>query len=380
MAALRRSSALRRTAAAAVAIAVLGAAGAPARAGEGDAVTVFQQNATGSAIQVSGTYTPLVGNFSGSAADDIFWYAPGPTPDYLWISIARGNFAKVAKPVSGTYTPIVGDFVGDRYLDILWYGPGSAPDAMWKSVASSSYFTSSALSIGGTYSPVVLDNTLPIPTALAGGPDSLPRDDIIWYRPGAASDLRWSFRNDGSFTTSAVDIAGSPILRPISLDANPWQDLLAYSPGSGPDALYTSDTGALLKQSRTVNGTYTPYAVGGGFYDEVLWHGPGAAADSRWGNVEGGIVNASTDPVGTAGPLVSMNQNAASAYLYDPNGPDKLWQQGSVRDILDPDVGAGARLIGGDFDGDLGTDIFFYRPGSATDRISYGAPVILWTP
>jgi hypothetical protein len=376
-----RGPTLRRLAAAGALVASAALAGTtPAGAGEGDPVAVFQARVSGGAVQVSGTYTPLVGNFAGSTADDIFWYAPGPAPDSLWISTGRGTFTKVSKPVNGTYTPLVGDFGGDRYHDILWYAPGTAADSQWTSVASSAIFTSSPRTINGTYSPVVLDNTLPIPTAIGGGPGSLPADAIVWYRPGTASDFVWLLRADGGYSSSTIDIPGSPILRPISIDGNPFQDLLAYSPGTGPDTLFTSDTGAYLKQSRTVNGTYTPYVVGGGLYDEVLWHGPGGRTDSRWANLSGTISNAGTDPVTSAGPLVPMNQNGASAYLYDPSGPDRHWLQGSVREITDPDVGSGARPFTGDFDGDLGLDVFFYRPGSRTDIVAYGAPVIVWTP
>jgi hypothetical protein len=371
---------LRRCAAVGALVASAAVAGAaPAGAGEGDDVRVFTARFSGSSVQVSGTYTPLVGNFAGSPADDIFWYAPGPAADWLWISTGRGSFTKVSKPVNGTYFPLVGDFGGDRYLDILWYAPGPARDSQWTSVASSAIFASTPRTISGTYSPVVLDNTLPIPTAIAGGPDGLPADAIVWHRPGTASDFVWWFNADGSYNSAPIDIPGSPTLRPISLDANPFQDLLAYSPGTGPDTLYTSDTGALVKQSRTVNGTYTPYVVGGGFYDGVLWHGPGSRADTRWANLEGTITNAGTDPVTSAGPLVPMNQGT-SAYLYDPNGPDQDWFEGRVRGITDPDVGPGARPFTGDFDGDLGTDVFFYRPGSLTDTVAYGAPVTLWTP
>ena len=73
----------------------------------------FHEDLGCATVQVGGTYTPIVGNFAGGRADDIFWYAPGSTPDYLWISsTTRGSFTKVRKDVSGTYRPLVGDFVG----------------------------------------------------------------------------------------------------------------------------------------------------------------------------------------------------------------------------------------------------------------------------
>src|SRR3954452_11416815 len=64
---------------------------------------------------IDGVYQPLVGDFAGDGADDIFWYAPGEATDVLWIAHAgsRGSdsFTRVRFSVDGDYRPVVGDFV-----------------------------------------------------------------------------------------------------------------------------------------------------------------------------------------------------------------------------------------------------------------------------
>ncbi len=348
---------------------------------------VYETMISTPAVQVNGTYTPLVGNFSGSGADDIFWYAPGAAIDYLWTSDGvRGSFTKQAKPVNGTYTPIVGNFSGDSFDDILWYAAGPAADSMWTSISGPAIFQASPMTINGTYQPLPLDNSLRIPTARAADRTrshltrqgvTPPRDSIIWYRPGVSSDLVWRFGLDGTVTTTAVGIVGSPQLIPLNIDDDPFEDFVAYSPGAGPDASFRNDGTSLVKTARTVNGSYRPYVVGGGSRDGILWHGPGPAVDAYWRNdAFGGLMSQPTDPVGGTGPIVGTSDDAGSGYIYDANGPDKGFLDGNVNTSLNPDIGPGAQPVTGFFDNDIGLDAFFYRPGPASDTVAYSFPVI----
>lgn len=328
--------------------------------------------ASGASVQISGTYTPIVGNFAGSLADDILWYAPGTAPDSLWTSTGRGTFSKRTLAINGTYTPLAGDFGGDAFDDILWYAPGTAPDALWTSVVGANPFTSSPVSINGTFTPVVLDLSMDLTIYRTSYAGSLPKDAIVWYRPGTASDFLWSFQSNGSHTDGPVDIPGSPQLIPFAAGGDPFQDLLAYSPGSGPDAIYEYDTGALVKTPKTVNGTYTPQVVGGGYKDSILWLGPGSARDALWANLDCcGITDQATQAV-TGTRVAPYGLSGDNGYIYEPNGTDRLFVDGYVLGSLDPDMGPGAQLLVGDFDGDHAIDTFFYRPGSASDRVGYG--------
>jgi hypothetical protein len=343
---------------------------------------MFEQWVGGSTLAVNGTYTPIVGNFGGGVGDDIFWYAPGPTPDYLWISsTTRGSWtAKVRKDISGTYTPLVGDFAGDRYEDILWYGSGATPDTMWISVDTSAYFSSKSYAINGVYQPLALDMSLPWATAIRDGgfPDfkSAPKDHIIWYRPGSASDLMWQFNGTaGAYDQGTLPIDGSPRLIPMNANGDTFEDFLAYQPGSGADAIFRQDTGAYLKTPKTINGTYNPVPIGWGYFDSVIFHGPGNAADAFWFNssVHGSPTPASTSAITTMGPIVPFGSGTASAYLYDPNGEDDIFSGGGILDALDPDQGPGAQVVVGDFDHDLGMDAFFYRPGAGAESMAFSA-------
>lgn len=371
---------LRRAVAAGVALAAaIGLAPTPAHAAPAP-FHAFEQWVGGSTVQVGGTYTPIVGNFAGGRADDIFWYAPGSTPDYLWISsTTRGSFTKVRKDVSGTYRPLVGDFVGDSFDDILWYAPGTAPDNLWQSVDTPASFTSKPIAINGTYQPLALDQTLTWPMALAAsGPPEFtgtPKDRIVWYAPGTAADTVWRFRADGSgrYDQSSVAIAGSPRLIPLNVNNDPYEDFLAYQPGSGADALFQTSGSGFTRTAKTVNGTYNPVPLGGGYYDSILWHGPGSAPDALWTNGGGTYENAGVDPIGTTGAPVPV-EGFAAALLYEPNGPDRGLVSGATVAVLDPDQGPGARVIRGDFDFDLGLDAFFYRPGSGAESIGFAAP------
>lgn len=68
-------------------------------------------------------YVPLLGDFNGDGLTDIFWYAPGPDPDQLWISTSNEQylvFEAFEHQVEGEYKPLVGDFDADGIDDIFW--------------------------------------------------------------------------------------------------------------------------------------------------------------------------------------------------------------------------------------------------------------------
>jgi hypothetical protein len=128
---------------------------------------------------VAGTeYLPIVGNFDGDNRTDLFWYAPGPAPDWLWQSAGSQGailFNSYQFAVDGDYHPIVGDFDADGDDDLFLYRPmaelDGGPSYVW-------YFHGPAVdvrpvSIQGDYVPYVEDF------------DGDGCTDILWYDPVA---------------------------------------------------------------------------------------------------------------------------------------------------------------------------------------------------
>lgn len=372
---MKRGARVRSCAAVAALAGALVATGTPASAEP--PVRAFSSVVQGSGVAVSGTYTPLVGNFVGDENDDIFWYAPGPGTDTLWQGTdARGVFTKIPKPVNGTYVPLVGDFGGDDHDDILWYAPGPASDSMWTAVGGPALFQSSSMKIAGRYQPLALDQRIEVARFALGITSSPPKDHIIWYAPGAAGDWVWRFMTNGTYVSETISIAGSPQLVPVNRGRDDTEDFFAYQPGSGTDAIWEfsgSQYVAKVPDHYQVNGTYTPFPAGPGYEEEMLWLGPGSRPDSRWSNLPPqGWTSAPVVPLTASGPLLRLSSASGAGYLYDAAGPDRFYAQGTASPVDNADQGPGARPFSGDFDGDHSLDVFFYRPGSGADAIGYG--------
>jgi hypothetical protein len=132
---------------------------------------------------ITGTFTPVAGDFTADGADDIFFYGPGTALDVLWEFNAGGGHTELSIPVSGTYLPLVGSFGFDATDDIFWYAAGTAADSLWDFNPGSTSRTSRAIAVDGTYTPFTLD--------LYG--DGAGGGDIFWYAPGTATDTVWDF-------------------------------------------------------------------------------------------------------------------------------------------------------------------------------------------
>lgn len=151
-------------------------------------------------FNVNGTYTPLVGVFGTDAYDDILFYAPGTNPDFLWDFKGGGAKTEWDLTINGTFTPVVGRFTGDGRDDVVWYRPGSGADSLWSFDGVG--YTSKALSINGTYSPV----------SCYCAQSASSWEDIVWYGPGNAGDAAWkTTSSQGAYTTLPTSIHGSSV-------------------------------------------------------------------------------------------------------------------------------------------------------------------------
>lgn len=142
-----------------------------------------------SPLSMQGSYTLVAGNFDGDAADDILLYQPGSGSDFLWrgnsavgtVSGGRGGFEQTAVGVTGTYAPVVGDLNADGRDDIVWYAAGSIPDPVWFGGEGAAH-TSRTIVVNGTYRPLI---------ANFDGDDG---EDIVWFNPlSVVTPVWWSY-------------------------------------------------------------------------------------------------------------------------------------------------------------------------------------------
>lgn len=132
---------------------------------------------TSRSVSVNGIYQPFAGDFDGNGCTDVFWYAPGAAPDYIWWFGADLQITTTRVDVNGTYIPIVGrwDGLADSASDVFWYAPGSGRESIWTGSPSRRFTTRAAPQVYGTYRPSVYGD-----------------EDILWHAPGPAPDRWWS--------------------------------------------------------------------------------------------------------------------------------------------------------------------------------------------
>ena len=225
---------------------------------------------TGPSIQthtqvVSGAYIPVVGDFDGDHYDEILWYAPGPTKDYVWNFNADHSHTSRLYPVNGNYWPVVGDYTGDGTDDILWYAAGKAQDYLWDYNAGGSY-VSTPRTINGYYQPI----------SGSFGKDNT--DDLIWYAPGSTADFLWDF-NVGSFNyvNKGYPINGTYLPIVFDIDNDGWRgdDILWYSPGAGTDFLWNFKLGVKGNTSYNTFGL-NDFPIAGDYlgdgHDDIYWY------------------------------------------------------------------------------------------------------------
>jgi hypothetical protein len=229
---------------------------------------------------VTGTYRPVVGDFDGDGLDDIFWHAPGTATDHVWWGAPSGADFGTApyqsdKTVNGSYTPVAGDFNGDGYDDVYWYAAGSTPDYIWAGMSSRAGFGSSSVQrdVGGTFTPVSADF------------DGDGRDDLFWYAAGTPTDyLWWGQSTFGALGTqqNVYEINASYEPTVGNYTSGSRADLFWYRPGSGQDYIWLGQAsrasfGSGNQLERTVGDYYFPQSgdYDGDGIDDVFWYSYG---------------------------------------------------------------------------------------------------------
>ena len=218
--------------------------------------------------------------------------------------------------VSGTYIPIPMNCVSEKR--VLWYGPGTTPDGLWRDIqfpgSGSPTYTASALSINGSYQPVV------------GDFDGDGCEDVFWYAPGAARDWIWYGDASGTFPRTAevtipLDANAIPIVG--QFDTSPGDDLFWYVPGSAAESIWLGIPDAFVPMlAPAVNGTYTPVLA----FDRssILWFQSGPGADFVWRNIEAGTTTQLVHSPTTVNGTYLARNLGGTPLLYAPGiNPDQ---------------------------------------------------------
>ncbi len=222
---------------------------------------------------VNGTYTPYVGTFTQSdGIDDILWYSK-TGPSQIWDFNADGQIIKSSwAQITGEGQILIGDFALDGVLDVVRYRPGSASDSWWDLQPAG--LMSRPFNVNGTYKPLV--GTF--------GTDAY--DDILWYAAGPNPDSLWDFTGGGAKTEWKLSINGTftPVVGRFSTDNR--DDVVWYAPGGAADSLWNFDGVGYTTKALSINGTYVPVACyclqSGSALEDIVWFGPGNAADTAW--------------------------------------------------------------------------------------------------
>ena len=189
----------------------------------------------------------IVGNFGGDTAADVLWYRPGPAGDSIWYGRegkrGQSNMVKRVVGLSGDYQPIVGDFASaDGYDEILWYAPGATQDYLWRSIPGDYSFgrRSEPRPVNGDFTWAVLEDN-------RGG-----KDDIAWISKGDERDNIWHFNDNGNGSpgNTTVSAQGPYELVAGDYDGNGYDDLFLHAPGAKRDELWRSSPQGTV--SRTI--------------------------------------------------------------------------------------------------------------------------------
>lgn len=210
---------------------------------------------------------------------------------------------------------------------------------------------------------------------------------------GVFSPVPASAEEDYGWDHRALSVSGTYQVLRGQFAGDEATDLLFYAPGSAADSLWIGKRGgrgvdAFTKKPLAINGTFTPVVgdFAGDDYDDILWYGPGSAADVLWTSVVGSKHFASKN-VKISGtnykPITLRDYRAVGAkddvlFLGPGNVADYLWHFNEQPGTAAYDapgtwtsrplkVNGSYQLIAGDYSGDGIDDVVLYQPGTKAD-------------
>jgi GH43 family beta-xylosidase len=277
------------------------------------------------------------------------------------------------EPVAAGSVPVVLDGDGDGEDEVVWYRPGTAAELRWEGLADREWEARWPAAVSGTYRPVT------------GDFDGSGEEDILWYGPGPASDTLWKGTATGGFNGTSVSVPGSSY-RPVAgdFDGDGFDDVLWYAPRTTGLAerslIWWGGAFAFTPQVVGVRGSYQP-AVGdfdGDGRSDVLWVGAGSGTDRIWwGRADRGFDAASLVVPLTTPPVAGdLGGDGFDDVLFPGTGggPATLLRGAANRTL------AASALpldhegdpVGGDWDGDGRLDLLWWTPGSTEHAADFG--------
>lgn len=279
--------------------------------------------------------TPVIGEFDMEQGDDIIWYTPGAGGDAFWSSNEDGTFTSSPLSISGTYTPYVGSFAG----------AGKGEDVLWYSTTGASQLWDFREPEDGPTLKTSLPNVTGSGTILVGDFTADEATDVIRYRPGSQPEQWWDFDRPTAnpnpvITNRSLSVGGTytPLVGRFDWDTTAGdgtEDIFWYAPGTAGDSLWDfQEDGTVTSIPQTVNGTFKPL-VGHWMSspnEQILWYAPGTAADSLWTfGGAGGLTKKALTINGTYTPYscacISSGLGDRDDILFHGvgNAPDAIW-------------------------------------------------------
>lgn len=368
----------------------------PATAGAGAPDQPYFAETTGGALDQDADANPIVGHFTDQVFDDILWYQAGSGREALWTPCpdCAEPFTKrqlsAANQVTGTYEPIVGDFSGDRLDDIYWVSSSAAADYLWTNSGAGTFTTRRFDAPTGELAPLVL------PDSRSG----TGKDDILWRASGDRLSRLWVFPDDGSGAARTKGWLRVPDGRPLvgDFDGNGAADVLWYpsvttcrcevpSAASATDHLWrrpSSQASSFGVTTLNIKGEYAPvvgrFSHDGDPRDDILWIGqydlccsaPTDRPDSLWEGRSSGGFTASKQSFPSAGGGFVMGHDTADTVIISDGADQSVWFDTTSGPVLRPVgttfSGPFVPLVGRFVDADR-ADIFAYAPGPAAERL-----------